>query len=259
MAPLLSEIIPDNMTFVANVASGLDGSDASLVLYNWTCPEVKPYAPIYFYQFTQPGEASQWTARFTVSACVHQSLPSVAQENLQITSPQGDSMPAPADTQPNGDSIAWGEGRLAGDTANKDDTPPVAHSKTLKERPSGSDSDRAASGGTGDDDSAISTDSDGGSGSNWRNSANKAAAEGSTTALATPSSTGPARPRKSRLASSHFAPTLSLPPALLAHTPSATPSDAPDDSDSNGAQHATASSFLVFVSFVSCLSFMRVL
>jgi hypothetical protein len=247
------------MTFVANVASGLDGSDASLMLYNWTCPEVEPYAPIYFYQFTQPGEASQWTARFTVSARMHQSLLSIAQENLQITSPQGDSIPAPAETEPNGDSIAWGEGRLAGDTANKDDAPPVAHSKTPKERPSGADSDGTTSGGIGDDGPASSAGSDGGSGSNWRNSVNKAAAEGSTTAPAAPSSTGPARPRKSRLASSHFAPTLSLPPALLAHTLSTTPSDAPDDSDFNGAQHATASSFLIFVSFVSCLSFMHAL
>jgi hypothetical protein len=40
----------DNMTFVARVAQGLDGTDPKIVPFNWTCPDVQPYAPIYFYQ-----------------------------------------------------------------------------------------------------------------------------------------------------------------------------------------------------------------
>jgi hypothetical protein len=58
------------MSFVANVASRLDGTNPSLSPFNWTCPEVKPYAPIYFYQFAQFGAESQWTSRFTVIAFV---------------------------------------------------------------------------------------------------------------------------------------------------------------------------------------------
>lgn len=39
-----------NMLFVANVAGALDGTDATLSPYSWTCPEVNPYSAIYFYQ-----------------------------------------------------------------------------------------------------------------------------------------------------------------------------------------------------------------
>jgi hypothetical protein len=56
----------DNMNWVATVVQGLDGNDATLVPYNWTCPDVHPYGPIYFYQFTQEGQPAQWTTRFTV-------------------------------------------------------------------------------------------------------------------------------------------------------------------------------------------------
>lgn len=44
----------DNMSTVATVASGLDGTDSSLSPYNWTCPEVDPYSAIYFYQVCCP-------------------------------------------------------------------------------------------------------------------------------------------------------------------------------------------------------------
>lgn len=40
----------NNMSWVANVAWGLDGTNSTLTSFNWTCPEVDPYAPIYFYQ-----------------------------------------------------------------------------------------------------------------------------------------------------------------------------------------------------------------
>jgi hypothetical protein len=40
----------NDMSFVANVASGLDGTDPSLSPYSWPCPDVSPYSSIYFYQ-----------------------------------------------------------------------------------------------------------------------------------------------------------------------------------------------------------------
>jgi hypothetical protein len=57
----------ENMTWVATVAQELDGTNPNLAPFNWTCPDVDPYGPIYFYQFTQDGVyETQWTARFTV-------------------------------------------------------------------------------------------------------------------------------------------------------------------------------------------------
>jgi len=38
------------MVRVANVASGLDGTDPSKTPFSWPCPEVTPYGAIYFYQ-----------------------------------------------------------------------------------------------------------------------------------------------------------------------------------------------------------------
>lgn len=38
------------MTKVTTVATGLDGSDATLTPFNWTCPGVTPCSAIYFYQ-----------------------------------------------------------------------------------------------------------------------------------------------------------------------------------------------------------------
>ncbi|GAW07125.1 hypothetical protein LENED_009095 [Lentinula edodes] len=82
------------MQLVAPVASGLDGSNAALSPFNWTCPEVNPYSAIYFYQFTNSNDTtnSKWTTRFT------------------IASPSGESSPPANSTQPNGDSIPWGVG-----------------------------------------------------------------------------------------------------------------------------------------------------
>ena len=39
-----------NMSSVTNVISGLDGTNTNFTALNWTCPQVDPYAPIYFYQ-----------------------------------------------------------------------------------------------------------------------------------------------------------------------------------------------------------------
>ncbi|KAH9853485.1 hypothetical protein C2E23DRAFT_821605 [Lenzites betulinus] len=88
-----------NMTRVAKVVSGMDGTDPSLSPYTWTCPEVDPYSTIYFYQFTNGDDIqdSSWTTRF------------------KITSPEGASQPPEHDTQPEGDAVPWGEGQLASD------------------------------------------------------------------------------------------------------------------------------------------------
>ncbi|KAJ3807145.1 hypothetical protein F5876DRAFT_48669 [Lentinula aff. lateritia] len=90
------------MQLVAPVASGLDGSNAALSPFNWTCPEVNPYSAIYFYQFTNSNDTtnSKWTTRFT------------------IASPSGESSPPANSTQPNGDSIPWGVGSLNGASTN---------------------------------------------------------------------------------------------------------------------------------------------
>ncbi|KZT12464.1 uncharacterized protein LAESUDRAFT_639480, partial [Laetiporus sulphureus 93-53] len=84
----------DNMTFVAPVASSLDGTNASLSPYLWTCPQVDPYSSIYFYQFTNGNDItdSKWTTRFT------------------IASPSNSSVPPQYPQQSNGDPIPWGVG-----------------------------------------------------------------------------------------------------------------------------------------------------
>ncbi|KAL1743734.1 hypothetical protein HDZ31DRAFT_83184 [Schizophyllum fasciatum] len=100
----------NNMSFVANVASNLDGSDASNSPFNWTCPEVNPYSDIYFYQFTNGGDTqdAKWTTRFT------------------IASPSGEVDPPENPNQPDGSSIPWGVGHISYSTAqaeSEDDAP----------------------------------------------------------------------------------------------------------------------------------------
>ncbi|KAG0144710.1 hypothetical protein CROQUDRAFT_134201 [Cronartium quercuum f. sp. fusiforme G11] len=82
------------MTLVTNVASGLDGTKGDKS-HTWKCPKVTPNSAIYFYQFTQTGEPTTWTTRFT------------------ITSASGASTPPAQSTQPDGKSIPWGTGHLA--------------------------------------------------------------------------------------------------------------------------------------------------
>ncbi|KIK56998.1 hypothetical protein GYMLUDRAFT_247272 [Collybiopsis luxurians FD-317 M1] len=99
------------MVFLTTVATGLDGTkDGS---YSWTCPQVNPYSPIYFYQFVSPDEASnpQWTTRFAIS------------------SPTGATTNAPNATQPNGDKIPWGAGALV-DAASASAAPSFAANAT---------------------------------------------------------------------------------------------------------------------------------
>ncbi|KZT20351.1 hypothetical protein NEOLEDRAFT_1034111, partial [Neolentinus lepideus HHB14362 ss-1] len=93
---------PNNaMIFVTNVVTGLDGTSNSLTPYDWTCPDVDPHSAIYFYQFTNGRNTSnaQWTTRFT------------------IASPSGAPTSPDNATQPNGDAIPWGTGRLASNSS----------------------------------------------------------------------------------------------------------------------------------------------
>ncbi|KAL1722503.1 hypothetical protein EV715DRAFT_270482 [Schizophyllum commune] len=90
-----------NMSFVANVASGLDGTDASNTPFNWTCPDVDPYSDIYFYQFTNGEDKmdAKWTTRFTIS------------------SSSGEVDPPENPTQPDGSQIPWGVGHVSNSTS----------------------------------------------------------------------------------------------------------------------------------------------
>ncbi|GJE87548.1 GPI anchored serine-threonine rich family protein [Phanerochaete sordida] len=94
-----------NMSLVTNVVSGLDGTDATLVPMNWTCPDVDPYAPIYFYQFSDGLGNTTWTTRFT------------------IASSSGEHFPPENAAQPNGDPIPWGTGTLAANGTDSISTP----------------------------------------------------------------------------------------------------------------------------------------
>ncbi|KAI0766169.1 hypothetical protein BD413DRAFT_462058, partial [Trametes elegans] len=78
----------------ASVAS-FDGTDASLTSFSFPCPEVDPNSAIYFYQFTSPAAPDKfWTTRFTIADA------------------QGNSTPPPNATQPDGQQIPWGTGKL---------------------------------------------------------------------------------------------------------------------------------------------------
>lgn len=89
------------MVLVTNVVAGLDGTSTELSPYNWTCPDVEPHSAIYFYEFNNGGNTSeaQWTTRFT------------------IASSSGDTTPPDNSTQPNGNAIPWGIGRLASNSS----------------------------------------------------------------------------------------------------------------------------------------------
>lgn len=83
-----------SMVKVTNVATDIDGTTQSS--HTWTCPEVDPNAPVYFYQFTDKnGAHPAWTTRFT------------------IASDTGAVVAAPNPTQPDGSAVPWGIGKLA--------------------------------------------------------------------------------------------------------------------------------------------------
>lgn len=88
-----------DMTFLTNVATNIDGTSASSSPVTWTCPEVDPPAAIYFYQFTHGNEQGpMWTTRFL------------------ITDADGNSVDPPQSKQPgsDGQDIPWGEGKIVG-------------------------------------------------------------------------------------------------------------------------------------------------
>ncbi|KAG9049506.1 hypothetical protein FS837_009986 [Tulasnella sp. UAMH 9824] len=109
------------MTKVTTVAIGLDGSDATLTPFNWTCPSVTPCSAIYFYQIydSSTQDSPSWTGRFTF----------LADSLAQIASPHGASIPPPNATQPNGEVIPWGFGTLASNTTSIP-LPPSATAKS---------------------------------------------------------------------------------------------------------------------------------
>ncbi|KAI0641984.1 hypothetical protein C8Q79DRAFT_868393, partial [Trametes meyenii] len=84
-----------NMVFITTVAS-FDGTDASKGTFSYPCPEVTPNSAIYFYQFTSPAAPTDrfWTTRFTIADA------------------QGNTVPPTNDTQPGGQKISWGTGKL---------------------------------------------------------------------------------------------------------------------------------------------------
>ncbi|KAG1735919.1 uncharacterized protein EDB91DRAFT_1056012 [Suillus paluster] len=85
-----------NLTAVATV----DGTDATKTSFSYTCPQVTPHSPIYFYQFSSAASVngSVWTGRFT------------------ITDKVNDIVPATESTQPDGSVIPWGTGQLVKST-----------------------------------------------------------------------------------------------------------------------------------------------
>ncbi|KIK45556.1 hypothetical protein CY34DRAFT_523904 [Suillus luteus UH-Slu-Lm8-n1] len=85
-----------NLTTVGTV----DGTDATKTTFSYTCPQVTPHSPIYFYQFSSPASNnSVWTGRFT------------------ITDTATDIVPAAESTQPDGSAIPWGTGKLVNTTS----------------------------------------------------------------------------------------------------------------------------------------------
>ncbi|KAJ7272620.1 hypothetical protein B0H12DRAFT_588674 [Mycena haematopus] len=85
---------PNNpMVNVTTVATGLDGTVAGT--YDYTCPQVTPNAPIYFYQFTSGGTPNiTWTTRFTIAGA------------------DGSSVNATQSEQADGQTVFFGTGAL---------------------------------------------------------------------------------------------------------------------------------------------------
>ncbi|CAO1633600.1 unnamed protein product [Parajaminaea phylloscopi] len=83
------------MVKLGTVASGLDGTDSSVTSYSFPCPHVAPHSAIYFYQYTlADGSSPTWTTRWT------------------IADQDGSTVKPANSTQPDGQSIAWGTGKL---------------------------------------------------------------------------------------------------------------------------------------------------
>lgn len=93
-----------NMSRLATVAAGLDGTNSNVTSYEYLCPDVTPNAPIYFLQYTHDGgKDPMWTTRFTIARA------------------DGIWMNATNANQPEGGSpaIPWGTGALVTNTSTK--------------------------------------------------------------------------------------------------------------------------------------------
>ncbi|KAG1051258.1 hypothetical protein G6F43_006521 [Rhizopus delemar] len=88
----------DNQKVLSTVAKGVS---ANLLKYSFTAPEVSPNSAIYFFMFTGSNGDQAWTTRFGIAANAGASL-----------------TPEPESTQPNGDKIPWGIGKLASSSSN---------------------------------------------------------------------------------------------------------------------------------------------
>lgn len=85
-----------NMVPITTIAT-VDTTSSAATTYTWTCPDVSPNAPIYFYQFSHAAEPANlvWTTRFTIAAA------------------DGTTEAAENQTQPDGSNVPWGIGQLA--------------------------------------------------------------------------------------------------------------------------------------------------
>jgi len=82
------------MVHLTTVATGQDGTKDGT--FDYTCPQVTPNSPIYFYQFTAPATHNvTWVTRFTIAAA------------------DGSVTPATETEQSNGQTVPWGTGALA--------------------------------------------------------------------------------------------------------------------------------------------------
>ncbi|KAG0743234.1 hypothetical protein G6F57_005870 [Rhizopus arrhizus] len=88
----------DNQKVLSTVAKGVS---ANLLKYSFTAPEVSPNSAIYFFMFTGSNGDQAWTTRFGIAANAGASLTA-----------------EPESTQPNGDKIPWGIGKLASSSSN---------------------------------------------------------------------------------------------------------------------------------------------
>ncbi|KAG8949975.1 hypothetical protein FRC04_008054 [Tulasnella sp. 424] len=84
-----------NMVPITTIAT-VDTTSAAATTYTWTCPDVTPNAPIYFYQFSHATEPTKllWTTRFTIAGA------------------DGSTVAAENQTQPDGTNVPWGTGAL---------------------------------------------------------------------------------------------------------------------------------------------------
>ncbi|KAG9019098.1 hypothetical protein FRB90_006412 [Tulasnella sp. 427] len=84
-----------NMVPITTIAT-VDTTSKAATTYTYTCPDVTPNAPIYFYQFSHAAEPANlvWTTRFTIAAA------------------DGSTEAAENQTQPDGQNIPWGTGAL---------------------------------------------------------------------------------------------------------------------------------------------------